>query len=309
MSYAYLVCGDLRRGFELYEWRRKVPTLSRFMRQFEQPPLSDLQSLAGKTVLVHSEQGFGDTIQFCRYTTALRSRGANVILEVQHSLKLLMQELEGPSVVIAEGDPLPQFDYYVPLLSLPFLFGTTIDSIPSPGKYLKSSDEKRTTWLSRLGSDATPRVGLAWSCSPPIMHGPDRSIPLTELLPSLPRGPRYVCLQKEIRESDKEALGSRLDIQVVHEDLGDFADTAALIDSVDIVISVDTAVAHLAGALLRPVLVMLPFNGEWRWLRGRNDSPWYPSAIVSRQTKPGEWGSVLADVFQRILPLTGSGVG
>lgn len=309
MSYAYLICGDLPRGFEHYEWRRIAPSLSSFMRHCNQPPWTGRESLAGKTVLVHCEQGFGDTIQFSRYITVLRSHGARIIFEVQRSLKLLMEGLEGPSVVIAEGEPAPHFDYYVPLLSLPCLFGTTIDTIPSPGRYLHTPREKTAMWLGRFGTRGVTRIGLTWSGSTTLSNDRFRSIPLAELLLALPKGPTYVCLQKEIRETDRAALSSRLDIVLVEEELYDFADTAALIDSLDLVISVDTAVAHLAGALNRPVLIMLPCNSEWRWLRGRSDSPWYPSATLSRQTTLGAWEPVLEDVHQRVCALANKGLG
>lgn len=305
MSYAYLTCGDLRRGFELYEWRRKAPALSRLMRQFQEPPLQELQSLYGKTILVHSEQGFGDTIQFCRYITAVRAQGARVILEVQQSLKLLMQSLAGPEVVIAEGETAPHFDYHVPLLSLPYLFETTRDSIPAPGRYLHSNEEKRASWLRCFSSTRRLRIGLTWSGSRSLAHGSFRSIALSELSPALPYGPEYICLQSEIHEADEEALRSRSDIRVVSEHLKDFSDTAAVIDTLDLVVSVDTAVAHLSGALMRPTHIMLPFNSDWRWLIGRSDSPWYPSATLSRQEKPGKWEKVLSEVHQRIKLLSG----
>jgi tetratricopeptide (TPR) repeat protein len=303
MSYAYLACGDLRRGFELYEWRRKVPATSRLLPRFDQPPVTNIESIAGKTIFVHCEQGFGDTIQFCRYIDAVRAHGADVIFQVQSSLKRLMQSLVGPAGIVAEAEPLPFFDCYVPLLSLPFLTGTTLDSIPSPGRYLDSNREKREAWMQRLNSCRRPRIGLAWSGSNSLAPGPFRNIPLVELLPALIEGPEYVCLQNEILAADEETIHSRPDIRIVQDQLKDFEDTAALIDSLDLVISVDTAIAHLAGALLHPTLIILPFNNEWRWLRERNDSPWYPSLTLSRQTQLGVWAPVLKDIQKRILSL------
>jgi hypothetical protein len=271
------------------------------MRQFEQPPLSDLQSLAGKTVLVHSEQGFGDTIQFCRYTTALRSRGANVILEAPEPLIDLFSRLEGVSELIIKGQDLPLFDYHCPLLSLPLAFNTTIESMPFRHSYLSSDPAKVRIWNEKLGERKKIRIGIAWSSVSEFKNDFKRSLLLSDFVKALPEGDyEYICLQKELKECDKNFFDSYKKIMFFGDDLKDFGDTAALIDCVDLVITTCTSVPHLSAALGKETWILLSFIPDWRWLLDRVDSPWYPSVKLFRQEGLDDWDKVLGKVKENL---------
>lgn len=291
----YLLQGDFARGWAEYEWRLRDPSLARHYRPFVQPLWRGSESLNGKTILIHAEQGFGDTLQFCRYAPQLAALGAQVVLEVPPSLRTLMASLQGPTQVLARGEPLPAFDYQCPLLSLPFALHTDLASIPQQTPYLHADPQRVREWAERLGDKRRPRVGLAWSGNPEHRNDHNRSIDPKLLAPLLELGIEWISLQKVVREQDEAFLGDAR-IHRFDDELGDFADTAALMQSLDLVIAVDTAVAHLAGALGRPVWVLLPNPPEWRWLRDRDDSPWYPGARLFRQSAQGDWTTVIEAV-------------
>ena len=254
------------------------------------------QSLQDKTILLHAEQGLGDTIQFCRYASLVAKLGAKVILEVQRPLLGLLKNLDGVSQIIARGDALPEFDYQSPLLSLPLAFKTQLHTIPSALRYLAGDSEKVLAWQARLGEKTKPRVGLVWSGNLEHKNDHNRSLSLSQVLPYLPSSCQYICLQKELRNADQAILAQHPHIQFFGDALEDFTDTAALCDLMDVVISVDTSVAHLAAALGKPTWVLLPFSPDWRWLLDRKDSPWYPSAKLYRQERIGDWNGVLSRV-------------
>lgn len=298
-SLCLLQVGDFEAGWERYEWRWKDEAVRQAARHFSQPLWTGAEPLQGKTILLHAEQGLGDTLQFCRYAKQVRALGARVILEVQAPLAELMADLEGVDQVVAGGQPLPAFDFYCPLLSLPRAFGTRLETIPSvAGGYLHAPADRRAHWQARLGEKTRPRVGLVWSGNAAHTNDENRSFPLSALVNQLPASAQYISLQKEIRPADRETLAQRPDILRLDEEIRDFSDTAALCELVDVVLSVDTSVAHLAGALGRPVWIALPFNPDWRWLLGRSDSPWYPSATLYRQAAPGRWDEVMAHLAQ-----------
>ncbi len=292
-SQALLLRGDLVRGWELFEWRWASEQMKPMKRTFPQPLWLGQESLAGRTILLHSEQGLGDTIQFCRYAKLVSDLGARVILEAPTPLVGLLRPLQGVSAVVAKGSPLPAFEYHCPLLSLPLAFKTTVDSIPCPVPYLRADFSKLTYWASKLGDRQSPRIGLVWSGRSDHKNDRNRSIGLAALLQQLPAGFEYVSLQKDIRDKDQSVLESRPDLLHFGPDLNDFADTAALCELMDVVISVDTSVAHLSGALGKPTWVLLPFTPDWRWLLDRDDSPWYPSVRLYRQPRISDWDSVL----------------
>jgi hypothetical protein len=200
------------------------------------------------------------------------------------------------SDVVVKGSPLPTFDYHCPLLSLPFAFKTNLNAIPCSVKYVSADPIKLTHWTSKLGEKRNPRIGLVWSGSAEHKDDHNRSIVLAALLQHLPTDFQYVSLQKDVRDSDKPVLESSTNILHFGNDLDDFNDTAALCELMDVVISVDTSVAHLSGALGKPTWVLLPFSPDWRWLLDRDDSPWYPSVKLYRQPRVGDWGSVLEKV-------------
>ena len=254
------------------------------------------QSLAGAVILLHGEQGYGDTLQFCRYAKLVADLGARVILEVPRPLTGVLADLQGVSQVIARGEPLPQVDFHCPLMSLPLAFKTKLDGIPAPGKYLRGDPARIAHWEERLGRRSVPRVGLTWSGNPLQPNDRNRSFQLADILPHLPVGFRYVSLQREIRDADQMVLRENPHIADHGADLHDFSETAALCECLDVVVSVCTSVAHLSGALGRKTWIPLSFAADWRWLLDRDDSPWYPSVTLFRQERPGDWPAV----FERL---------
>jgi hypothetical protein len=286
-----LSLGEYEEGWKLYEWRWKTSLFTSPVRNFSPPLWLGNDSIVGKTILLHSEQGFGDTIQFFRYLPKLTTLGCKIIFETQTQLVPLMKAQRNNCQIIGQGETLPSFDVHCPLLSLPLAFKTTLETIPAQVPYLFPPLEKLELWRAKLGTKRKPRIGLVWSgrLSPDFR----RSIPLELFLQIINTGAEWHSLQKDYRESDRNSLNSNLTIIDHAPSLNDFSDTAALITEMDLVISIDTAVAHLAGALGKPVWILLPFHPDFRWLRAREDSPWYPTARLFRQTRDGEWDNVL----------------
>ncbi len=302
-SLALLLAGDLERGWACYQWLWKTEKSASKLRHFSQPHWSGTESLVGKTILVHSEQGLGDMIQFCRYAQLLADAGARVILEVPPPLKGLLQGLVGVAELVSKGAPLPAFDYQSLLLSLPMAFKTCLDSIPGRQPYLHCDSRKLQEWRDRLGAKTKPRVGIVWSGSTDHAIDYNRSVLLSALAPYLPDAFECFSLQKEVRAQDKTTLATLQTIRNFSDAIVDFDDTAALCELMDIVISVDTSVAHLSAALGRPTWILLPYVPDWRWLLDRDDSPWYPTAKLYRQSADGDWDSVFARVRADLLSL------
>jgi tetratricopeptide (TPR) repeat protein len=316
-SLILLVAGALRPGWREYEWRLIAPagqaeaSATRFAAARWRG-----ESLAGKTLLLHAEQGLGDTLQFCRYAPALAERGARVILEVQKPLLRTLAGLAGVTRLVACGEPTPPYDYHCPLLSLPLAFDTTLETVPRLLGYLRAEPERTAAWRERIAertaaaagphrSRTAARVGLMWSGNPGNRRDALRSIALAELLRHLPPELEYVSIQREVRARDAAALAASALLDFSGEQT-DFADAAALCECVDLVISVDTSIAHLAGALGKPTWVLLPFSPDWRWLLGRNDSPWYPSMTLYRQDRYDDWSGPLARIASDLARRFGS---
>jgi Flp pilus assembly protein TadD len=276
---ALLAVGDYARGWEKYEWRWRNPALGMPPRDPGKPLWLGQEDLAGKTLLLHAEQGYGDAIQAIRYAPMVAARGAKIVLACQGSLQRLFARVEGVSAVVKDGEPLPPFDYHTPLMSLPLAFGTTLETIPS-SPYLKASP--RT-----IESGKRLKVGLAWRGNPQFSRVRTKSFPFAELLPLLGLE-RYAF--HSLQPGAAETHSALIDYT---DELETFEHTAALIAGLDLVVSIDTAVAHLAGALGKPVWILLPWHADWRWMRAREDSPWYPSARLFRQPAPGDWASVI----------------
>jgi tetratricopeptide (TPR) repeat protein len=293
-SLSRLLTGDFERGWPGYEWRMDVASRASTKRSFPQPQWFGREDISGKTILLHAEQGFGDTIQFCRYVPLVAARGADIILEVPAPLAELMTTLAGNAKIVPNGGPLPDIDMHCPLLSLPLAFGTQLKTIPATVPYLRASSEGVNKWETRLGPKQRPRIGLAWSGRPTYVNDRNRSIPLSALLPLLDIDATFISLQKDVRDSDAPLLRGRGDLRHFGDELKDFAETAALVSQLDLVISIDSSVAHLVGALAKPVWVLLPFIPDWRWLLNRDDSPWYPTARLFRQDASRTWDSVIA---------------
>jgi hypothetical protein len=252
--------------------------------------------LRGRTILLYAEQGLGDTIQFCRYASQVAALGAKVILEVQPPLKKLMQSLPGDVQVVVRGTyPMPAFDCRCPLMSLPLAFKTTPASVPSPTAYLHADPALVRIWATRLGSKTRPRIGLAWSGNAAHRNNANRSVPLARLLSALPPGIDTYVLQKGVTDEDMATLQAH-GVHHLPQALENFDETAALVAHIDLVISIDTSIAHLAGALGRPTWVLLSAILDWRWLLDRADTPWYASMRLFRQPATGQWDAPLQDM-------------
>jgi tetratricopeptide (TPR) repeat protein len=300
-----LLLGDFEGGWRKYEWRWSLDDLAPLKRDFVQPLWLGKDDLARKTILLHAEQGFGDTIQACRYASLVAQRGARVVLEVQPTLKALMSELVGPVQVLARGEPLPAFDFHCPLMSLPLAFGTLVDTIPADVPYLDAPADRLELWNARLPRSRLLLVGLVWTGKSSHRTNTIRSIPFERLDPilSLP-GIQLVSLQKDMPAADAASLRAYSGIIDLGADLRDFADTAAVVSQLDLIISVETAMAHLAGAMGKPVYIPLADSPDWRWLLTREDSPWYPTARLFRQQQPGNWSDVIRRIVDAIAVLS-----
>ena len=284
-----LLFGDFQRGFAEYEWRWRTPQVQ--PRQFPQP-VWDGSDLQGKTILLHVEQGFGDSIQFIRYAPMLRSRGAKVIVACYQELMRLFVTVTGIEYLSVSFEGLPEFDVHAPLMSLPRIVGTTLETIPANVPYLAPPAECKFA----LASDAKLKVGIVWAGNPKRRKDNQRSCNLSDFIQFLDvPGIAFYSLQKNLSECDRTLLNQHL-VPDLNPHLNDFADTASAISQLDLVITVDTSVAHLAGALGKPVWVLLSFAPDWRWLLNREDNPWYPTARLFRQSQPGSWQDLFQDV-------------
>ena len=295
-SFLHLLKGEFELGWQLHEWRWRKESFASPPYPYHQPLWLGDTDLAGKTILLYSEQGLGDIIQFSRYATNLATMGASVYLCVPQELLTLLQSLHGVTGVLSTV-PL-NADTYCPLLSLPLACKTfQIHDIPANIPYLFAPSERITHWENILGSATGPRVGLVWSGTSIYKVDSNRSIPLSQFVTALPKtGFQWISLHKEIKAQDREFLDNYPAISYWGDALHDMSDTAALLMNLDLVISVDTAVAHLAGALGKPVWLLNRLDTDWRWLQHRTDSPWYPTMKIYRQHSRGDWQPVLQQV-------------
>ncbi|BAX61427.1 tetratricopeptide repeat protein [Burkholderia stabilis] len=297
-AFCRLLMGDFDAGWRQHETRWDAADVMLHRRHADRPLWTGDEPLAGRTLLLHAEQGYGDTLQFCRYASLAHDLGATVIVEAPAALGELFGTLRGVSRIVTEGQPTPAFDLQCPLMSLPYAFRTTLDTVPADTPYLRADARRRAAWAQRLDALAPPgrlRVGLAWSGNPRHANDENRSMPFAALAPLVACDATFVSLQPQVRARDADAFAAS-GVLSFADALMDFAETAALIDTLDLVISVDTSVAHLAGALGRPVWVLLPRVPDWRWLLERDDCPWYPAATLFRQQQPGDWPTVVERV-------------
>jgi len=294
-----LRAGDFRAGWREAEWRWKSPSLRLRSRAFDKPLWLGAGPLRGKALLLHHEQGLGDAIQFCRYITLLAERGARVALEIDPALAPLLSGLAGLSQTIERGEALPDFDVHCALASLPLAFDTTLETIPASVPYV-SVPEGAKSWSNWLGESAKRRIGLVWSGNPAHINDHNRSIPLQALEPLFDTDVDLVSLQKQVRDGDQAVLRAHSGIRDAGPGLESLADTASLIAELDLVISVDTSVAHLAGSLGKPVWILLPYVADWRWLADRADSPWYPTARLFRQDATRAWKPVVIELREAL---------
>ncbi|MBK3662881.1 tetratricopeptide repeat protein [Bradyrhizobium diazoefficiens] len=290
-----LLTGDFERGWLAREARWRLPSVGLVDRGFAQP-LWLGEPIAGKTILLHSDDGLGDAIQFARYVPMVAALGAKVILEVEPPIQHLLGGITGVAECVGRSSS-PVFDLHCPLGTLPLAFGTRLDTIPLAEGYVPAPPAARVkAWEDRLGPRNRFRVGLVWAGNPDHKNDHNRSMALRTLAPLLDCDVQFVSLQKGVRDQDRAFLSERSDIVDLTEQLTDFSETAALIGCLDLVISVDTSVVHLAGALGAQVWTMVPFNPDWRWLLNRDDSPWYRSMRLFRQPKRDDWARVVNDV-------------
>lgn len=306
MALQLLLTGDYENGWREYEWRMQLPEIADFWPRFTCPSWTGAQ-LQGESVLLYAEQGFGDAVQLIRLVPLVTGRGARVLLRCRPELKRLFERM--PEVFSASGfdEPLPESDYVCPLLSLPSILGITLDTLPARTPYLHASKEESLRWNDRLASlsPESLKVGLAWSSDPRNQAASAKSLPWQALAPLLELpGLAFCSLQKGAPTGD----GAPMAVPFADwtAELRDFADTAALISGLDLIISIDTAVAHLAGALGKPVWTLASFPPDWRWLLDRQDSPWYPTMRVFRQRARGNWNDVVAEAADNLSRLARS---
>jgi tetratricopeptide (TPR) repeat protein len=291
-----LSLGELTEGWRKYEYRWQISSAVGLKRKFHQPLWLGDSDIANKTILVHAEQGFGDTLLGCRYIPMVAQLGARVVAEAGTPLKPLLKNLEGISTLIAQGETIPHFDVHCPIMSLPLAFKTTMQTIPARIPYLAAAKDSVEKWRSELiGKDI--KVGIGWAGSTSFPHDRDRSILLNNLLPALGvKGIRYFSIQKNLRQGDEDLLDANPQIIRLDRKINDFHDTAAIMMSLDLVISSDTSIVNLAGALGRPFWVLLHYTPDWRWLACGKATPWYPTGRLFRQKTIGDWRTVTDEV-------------
>jgi hypothetical protein len=292
----HLLTGNFETGWAQREVRWKMPMFTGHYPKFSQPMWQGDEPVEGKTILVQFDQGFGDTIQFARYLPMLAARGARVLLVVEDALHPLLSGLPGVSACFprSAANNLPPFDMHCPMMRLPLAFGTRLDTIPAAIPYLPAPASDRVrVWEDRLGAHDRLRVGLVWSGSLGHKNDHNRSSSLRAFSAMLDVDAAFVSLQKDPRPDDKLVLGERREVVDLTVHLTDFMETAALISCLDLVITVDTSVAHLAGALGCPTWILLPYLPDWRWLLDRDDSPWYPTVRLFRQQESRDYAPVI----------------
>jgi len=292
---ALLTIGDYRHGFEDYEWRWCRTGVATPKNRGRRLWLGEFP-LAGKTILLHAEQGLGDTIQFARYAPLIAAQGAKVVLEVQPELKSLLSRLDGVRAVVARGEAPPPFDVHCPLGSLPLARKTELPVVPAQIPYLSAERTHLQKWSARIEKLPRPRIALAWAGNPAHDNDRNRSIALSTLAPLLAKPASFISIQRDVRNADAAQLAATTQLTHLGGALADFNDTAAVLALCDLLITVDTAPAHLAGAMGRPVWVLVPFAPDWRWMLDGKITPWYPSARVFRQSDLADWNAVIARV-------------
>jgi hypothetical protein len=310
-----MMLGDLPGGFALYEWRwgmaAWIDSPRRLRRQYTQQLWLGEANITGKTVLLYTEQGYGDVFQFCRFASLVAGAGARVIVEVDSDLMALMTTLPGVSEFVSDREPLPDHDFRCPMMSLPLALGTTLETIPVNVPYLHADPHRASAWKERLSDLRGRRVGLVWGAGSRIGDAElvalehRKTLPLTALAPLAAVAEcSFVSIQVGAAAAQAASPPPGMILHNYVEDLKDFADTAALMENLDLVISVCTSTAHLAGALGKPVWLLNRFDTDWRWFLDREDSPWYPTMRIFRQPLPGDWDSVVRSVVDALRDFT-----
>ena len=304
LSLLQLLQGNYKEGWQNYEWRKKIAkkTKNGYSSLPQQQAWLGMQDLKDKNILISKEQGLGDYIQFCRYLPMIQELGGKIILDTPKSLRPLIDTLGIDKTYTDELEKV-QFQYHCAIMSLPLAFKTKLGTIPNQGTYLFTPDDKKKYWQEKLGKKTTPRIGLVWSGNESHVNDLNRSLSLEQLKPWLDLPYEFHSLQIDYRKHDIKLLPTFPNLYCHEKDIEDFTDTAGLIESMDLIISVDTSVAHLAGAIGKKILILLPYASDFRWLVGRPDSPWYPTARLFRQPAIDNWESVVKEIKQLLLHL------
>jgi hypothetical protein len=304
LSEILLIQGEFARGWREYRFRYQLAHTVMIGRHVQKPRWEG-QMIKGKTLLIHDEQGYGDTFQFLRMVAWARERsGARIILEVNHESYALAQRISGYDDIITRGNIPPPFDLHCELMSLPMAMGLQLEQLPgNPMPYLTPDPQRLEKWRARLADLPRPLVGLVWAGRPTHTNDARRSLKLDDLAPLAQEGITFVSVQKGPASAQTATPPAGMSLVSLSDEIEDFEDTAAIFMLLDTLVSVDSSPVHLAGALGRPAWVMLPFMPDWRWLLGRNDSPWYPSMRLFRQPAPGQWGPVLQSIAAELRKL------
>jgi hypothetical protein len=303
-AHCRLLFGDFEGGWIKHEWRWQSLRQKGAARDLAQPLWLGDAVIAGKRILLHAEQGYGDTLQMCRYAPMVSQLGAQVILSVPAPLKELVQSIGRNIQVVQFNQPIDAFDFQTPLLSLPLAFHTTLQTIPAAVPYLSADPAKAAYWKDRLRTteDGRLKVGIACSGNPIHKNDRRRSMPLDRFAPLLDYADFFI-IQTDLPDIDRRFLNQMPGLAYLGAEFADFSDTAAAVANLDLVISVDTSLVHLAGSMAKPVWVLLSVDSDWRWLLDREDSPWYPTASLFRQTTLGDWSGVIARAADRLSQL------
>ncbi len=298
--------GDWPAAWPSYEWRLKDPEVSKHLLPTDRPRWQG-EDLAGKTILLQYEQGFGDILQFVRYAPMVKARGGRVVLRAPQPLMSLMRTVAGVDDIIDNETKAPAFDLHAPLMSLPLIFDTQNDTVPATGPYIAPDPDRVLQWRERLGAHSGISVGLVWQGNPAHPNDRRRSMRLDQLRPLLDcPGARFVSLQIGYGQQQAQGLAGRIIDPAAEIDTTSFADVAGIIANLDLVITIDSAIAHLAGAMGKPVWILLAGCNDWRWLKGRDDTPWYPQALLFRQSEAGDWAGVVARVCTALWSFAGA---
>ena len=281
-------------AWPLHEYRWRSTNFTSPKRNFDKPLWLGNQCLNGKSILIHSEQGLGDSLQFCRYITLMHNLGCLIYLEVEKPLIKIMRSLLPSSCIFEKNADLPDFDFHCPMMSLPLAFKTEIETIPNKTPYLSACGNNKRLWKSRLSPKTKPRIGIVWQGNPAHMNDNKRSIDLKTVIDYLSPDFEWFSLQKDVTAADLNLIKSTPKLHHFGEEIGDFCSTAGLCEALDAVVSVDTSMAHLAGAIGKPVHILLSYNADARWHENRSDTPWYPNATLFRQKTDNQWAGPLA---------------
>lgn len=291
-----ILMGEYEEGWQLYEYRRHRKGQKESYPDYKQALWLGHENVADKVLYIYPEQGLGDFIQFCRYVPLVEKLGAKIVLSVPTPLVSMIKTMGLNARIVTKDEKVDAFDLHCPIMSLPLAFKTTLENIPNTAPYFFADKPKKNNWADKLGKTPQLKVGLVWSGSKDHKKDHDRSIQLEQLAPLLSLPIAFYSLQKEIRDQDKVTISRLNQIHQFSDELIDFSDTAALVDCLDLVISVDTSVAHLAGALAKNVWILISYLPDYRWMLDRDDTPWYPTATLFRQPAVGDWDSVIINV-------------